>query len=98
MVPPAGTTIRADRLRALNVPQTVNVLCDGDGTPVELLDGRPGGLAARGLVVLETWLVHDEWWRPPGINRRYVEVVLDGGTHMILFEDLNANQWFAQLP
>lgn len=98
MVPPAGTAIRADRLRALNEPQPVMVVCASDGMPLAIEPGRLDGQAARRLEVLETWLVHDEWWRPPGINRCYVEVVLESGTHLILFEDLNAHQWFVQLP
>jgi hypothetical protein len=47
--------------------------------------------------IIETWHVDDEWWRDP-IARRYVEVILEGGKHMILYEDLTANRWFMQMP
>ena len=47
--------------------------------------------------ILETWHVDDEWWREP-ISRRYVEVILEGGKHVVLYEDLNTNSWFMQMP
>jgi len=47
--------------------------------------------------IVETWVVQDEWWRTP-INRRYVEVVLEGGAHVVLFEDLTTGDWFLQKP
>jgi hypothetical protein len=47
--------------------------------------------------VLERWHIDDEWWREP-ITRRYVEVVLDGGAHLVLFEDMVTGTWFAQTP
>ena len=98
MVPPAGTTVRADRLRALNVPQPVIVVCDEIGTPVKVKQDGGEAEGAEDVVtdVLEAWLVHDEWWRPPGVNRRYVEVILECGAHVILFEDLNTHAWFLQ--
>jgi hypothetical protein len=39
----------------------------------------------------------DEWWRQP-IVRRYVEVVLEGGGRVVLFEDLITGEWFVQMP
>jgi hypothetical protein len=64
--------------------------------------GAGGGAAAGGRAravdeVVETWVVQDEWWRTP-INRRYVEVVLEGGAHVVLFEDLTTGEWFMQRP
>ncbi len=43
----------------------------------------------------EIWRVDDEWWRQP-ISRRYVEVVLEGGKHTVVFEDLTSGHWFIQ--
>jgi hypothetical protein len=43
----------------------------------------------------EIWRVDDEWWRQ-SITRRYVEVILEGGAHVVLFEDLASGTWFAQ--
>jgi hypothetical protein len=47
--------------------------------------------------VVEEWVVVDEWWRTP-IHRRYVEVVLEGGAHVVLFENLVSGEWFMQRP
>jgi hypothetical protein len=47
--------------------------------------------------VIETWRIDDEWWRDQ-IARRYVEVVLDGGKHVVLFQNLLNNEWFVQEP
>jgi hypothetical protein len=47
--------------------------------------------------IIEEWRIDDEWWRTP-IHRRYVEVVLAGGTHVVLFEDLVTGDWFMQRP
>jgi|GEM_PF-89780 len=47
--------------------------------------------------ILETWHVDDEWWREP-VSRRYVEVILKGGKHLVLYEDLNLNDWYMQRP
>jgi hypothetical protein len=43
----------------------------------------------------EVWRVDDEWWRQP-ISRRYVEVMLEGGKHTVVFEDLTNGRWFIQ--
>lgn len=47
--------------------------------------------------VLESWRIDDEWWREP-ISRRYYDVVLEGGGHVVLFEDLTTGNWFVQQP
>ena len=47
--------------------------------------------------ILDTWRIDDEWWRAP-ISRRYVEVVLEGGGHVVLFEDLATGSWYLQMP
>jgi len=47
--------------------------------------------------VLETWRIDDEWWRA-SITRRYHEVVLDGGKHVVLFEDQASTEWWIQKP
>jgi hypothetical protein len=47
--------------------------------------------------VLETWRLDDEWWRV-AIARRYVEAVLDGGRHVVLYCDLGTGEWWMQTP
>lgn len=47
--------------------------------------------------VVETWRIDDEWWRVP-IARQCYDVVLEGGGHMVLFQNLLTGEWFAQRP
>lgn len=92
MVQDSGTPVRPDRLRALNLPRRVVVERDADGGWKALEDvGKRATIVETG----EVWRVDDEWWRTP-ISRRYVEVVLEGGKHLMLFEDLTTGTWFAQ--
>src|SRR2546425_7558884 len=92
-----------DRLRALNVPQRVEVELDADGMPMNvkretLKDSLTvAGNGKRVEALGESWRIHDEWWRQP-IVRRYVEVILEGGGRMVLFEDLNTGEWWMQKP
>jgi hypothetical protein len=60
---------------------------------------RPSAHLSAGRVadILEVWRIDDEWWRTP-ITRRYVDVVLEGGAHVVLFEDLHTGAWFVQQP
>lgn len=124
MVTHTRTSLRTDRLRALNIPQPVQVKVDELGWPVTVGDqfcsatdddGRgettgnderlpsyrpavlPLSQPRRIEKVIETWRIDDEWWRIP-ISRRYVDVVLQGGGHVVLFEDLITRQWFVQMP
>jgi len=57
--------------------------------------GAKSGKCRLVEAVLETWQVDDEWWREP-ISRRYVEVVLEGGGHVVVYEDLLTHNWFMQ--
>ena len=114
MVSHTRTPLRIDRLRALNVPQPVLVEVDNRGRPVAVADdccsvkdddGRwqtmadDGGLPSCRRIeeVIETWRIDDEWWRTP-VSRWYVDVVLEGGGHVVLFKDLTTSQWFMQKP
>jgi hypothetical protein len=85
----------ADRLRALNVQQRVEVVLDERGIPS--IVKRTAGNEKRIESVGEIWRIDDEWWRMP-IVRRYVEVILEGGGRLVLFEDLMTGEWFAQMP
>ena len=90
MVAPARTPLRADRLRALNVPQSVVVECDVDDRPRVVSD-----IVIE--TILESWRIDDEWWRQ-SITRCYHEVLLEGGKRVVLFEDVATGEWFAQMP
>jgi hypothetical protein len=85
-----------DRLRALNVPQRVEVELGADGLPIGM---RDVGCELRRSVeaVGEVWRIDDEWWRQP-ISRRCVEVIFEGGGRVVLFEDLSTGEWWTQKP
>jgi len=95
MVPSARTPLRTDRLRAVNEPRTVTVELNESG---RMTVGRPDGQTIGHVeAILESWRIDDEWWRQQ-IARAYMEVMLEGGKRMVLFQDLITGQWFAQMP
>lgn len=56
------------------------------------------GLVGKAVeTIIEIWHVDDEWWREP-ISRRCVELILEGGKHVVLYEDLTTKDWFMQRP
>lgn len=67
------------------------------GAAAHTLSPAARGSSKRVAEVLETWRIDDEWWRAP-ISRRYVEVALEGGGHIVVFEDLTTGNWFLQMP
>ncbi len=95
MVTSSRTSLRTDRLRAVNEPQPVTVDLDESGL---MTVGRPDGRTVGKVeAILESWRIDDEWWRRT-IARNYMEVTLEGGKRMVLFQDLLTGQWFAQMP
>ena len=87
MVTDSRATVRADRLRPLNLPRPIQVDAGG-GSPV-----RVGGWAVE---ILDRWRIDDEWWRPASISRMYFRVVLDGGQVLTIFHDLIEGGWYLQ--
>ncbi len=95
MVTSSRTPLRTDRLRAVNEPQPVTVDLNESGL---MTVGRPDGRTVGKVeAILESWRIDDEWWRRT-IARNYMEVMLEGGKRMVLFQDLRTGQWFAQMP
>lgn len=94
MVPPSRTPLRADRLRALNLPVRVAVTTDPAGLP-QSVQREDGDLAVE--EIRELWRIDDEWWRSP-IIRCYADVVLAGGKRVILYQDLVTGDWWIQRP
>jgi hypothetical protein len=84
-----------DRLRALNVPQRVEVELGADGLPIGMRDAGCG--MRRVEAVGEVWRIDDEWWRQT-VSRRCIEVVFEGGGRAVLFEDLITGEWWMQKP
>lgn len=97
MVPNPRTSICADRLRSLNLPLPVHVLFADEPaehrTPIAVAYDHTSW--KRVETIGEVWQVDDEWWRDR-IARRYLDVLLQGGAHVALFEDLITRQWFVQ--
>ncbi len=94
MVAPARTPLRTDRLRAVNEPRTVTVDLNESGL---MTVGWPDGRTVKVEAILESWRIDDEWWRHM-IARAYLEVILEGGKRLVLFQDLITGQWFVQMP
>ena len=100
MVAPARAPLRTDRLRAVNAPRLVAVELDDSGVPraVKKQMRRSDGQDETAVVVetiLEMWRIDDEWWRQL-ISRRYFAVILEGGSRVVLFEDLVTHEWSMQ--
>lgn len=103
MVAPSRAPLRTDRLRTLNAPRLVTVELLADGAPAKVWRSNSNGVGQDGQeenaavveTVLEMWRIDDEWWRQL-ISRRYFAVLLEGGTRVVLFEDLVTHEWFMQ--
>lgn len=92
MVANSRAQIRSHRLRPLNLPRPADVVVNDDGLPTAVtVDGNRREVEEIG----EMWRIDDEWWRDR-IARRYVEVMLVGGGHVVVYEDLVGGGWFLQ--
>jgi hypothetical protein len=47
-------------------------------------------------LVREEWRVVDRWWTEDPVDRRYFEVVLEGGQNVCVYRDQEARSWFSQ--
>ncbi len=65
---------------------------------VRAADGCPLRVGERDVSsIREQWLVEDRWWTEAPIRRRYFELVLDGGSCVVVFRDMNyGGGWYAQ--
>jgi hypothetical protein len=75
--------------RCLYRPRPAKVELDGAGAPAAI--GRHAVEAVR-----EHWLVEDRWWTARPLRRRYFEVVTADGRDLVVFCDLESDQWFSQ--
>ncbi len=94
MVSHSRTSLRTDRLRPLNLPRPVCVALDDSGIPVAVTEEGERRAVAT---INEVWRVDDEWWRQR-IARRYTDMVLEGGAHVVVYQDLITGNWFIQKP
>ena len=82
-----GTPVRS--AGRLNAPRPVQVEPD--------LDGSPRRVNRRGVaLVREEWRVVDRWWTEEPVQRRYFDVVLEGGENAVVYRDEEAGSWFTQ--
>jgi hypothetical protein len=87
-LPPSMTNLPPARKPYL--PRPVRVRMGAGGTP-HAVDGRQ---IER---VRESWLVEDRWWTGRPLRRRYWEVLDARGCNLVVFHDLCAGEWFAQV-
>jgi hypothetical protein len=73
----------------LNAPRPVLVEPELDGAP-RRVNRRPVAL------VREEWRVVDRWWTEEPVQRRYFDVVLEGGENAVVYRDEEAGGWFSQ--
>ncbi len=89
MVADSGTAGTARRAGRLNEPRAVLV--------EQELDGAPRRVNRRTVaLVREEWRVVDRWWTEEPVQRRYFDVVLDGGERAVVYRDEEAGGWFSQ--
>lgn len=95
MVATARAPLRTDRLRAVNEPRAVTVDVHESG---EMTVGRPDGRTVGKVEsILESWRIDDEWWRET-ISRTYMELLLEGGKRIVVFQNLTTGRWYMQQP
>ena len=46
--------------------------------------------------VREEWRVVDRWWTEEPVRRRYLDVVLETGQNVVVFQDKERGGWFTQ--
>lgn len=79
------------RLKPLNLPRNLRVEEEG-GKPARLVSNEQKLLVEA---IQERWRIDDEWWRRP-ISRLYFRLLLESGTVVTVFKDLETGQWFEQ--
>ena len=47
-------------------------------------------------LVREEWRVVDRWWTEEPVDRRYFDVVLEGGQQTVVYRDEEGGGWFTQ--
>ena len=92
MVTNTRAPIRSHRLRPLNLPRSIGVELNKDDLPVTIAFA---GKCRQVEEIGEIWRIDDEWWRDQ-IARRYMEVMLVGGGHVMVYEDLIGGGGFMQ--
>ncbi len=82
----AGTRRSIGRI---NEPRPALVEASFEGTPLRV--NRQGVALVR-----EEWRVVDRWWTEEPVDRRYFDVVLEGGQQTVVYRDEEGRGWFTQ--
>ena len=86
----AGTEGRVGaEARRFNAPRSARVEANASGFPVEVNHQAVAFLR-------EEWRVVDRWWTEDPVQRRYFDVVLEGGERTVVYRDQEAGGWFSQ--
>ena len=89
LVAHSGAESAPRRAGRQNSPRPVSVEQELDGAP-RRVNRRPVAL------VREEWRVVDRWWTEDPVQRRYFDVVLEGGERTVVYRDQEAGGWFSQ--
>ncbi len=73
----------------INEPRPALVEASFEGTPWRV--NRQGVALVR-----EEWRVVDRWWTEEPVDRRYFDVVLEGGQQTVVYRDEEGGGWFTQ--
>jgi len=73
----------------INEPRPALVEASFEGTPWRV--NREGVALVR-----EEWRVVDRWWTEEPVDRRYFDVVLEGGQQTVVYRDEEGGGWFTQ--
>lgn len=74
--------------RRLNTPRPVGVVTK-DGWPTTV-----DGVSVE--TTREEWRIADQWWTHTPVRRRYFDLVLETGKHIVVFLDEEKGKWFTQ--
>jgi hypothetical protein len=88
----------AGRVGATHVSPSAGRLNAPRPALVEVGFGGSPRVVNRELVALvrEEWRVVDRWWTEEPVDRRYFDVVLEGGQNVCVYRDQEAGCWFSQ--
>ena len=74
--------------RRLNEPHRVRVVAQ------EGLPARIGGVPV--VAVRDEWRLSERWWTDQPLRRRYFDLVLETGEHVVVFFDEEGAEWYRQ--
>jgi hypothetical protein len=91
MVKNPRTTLCADSIKPVNIPEPVRVE-ENASSPVSVKLKQRQPVTA----IEDKWRIDDEWWRSDRISRLYYTVQLASGHRLVLFKDLIKKSWYIQ--